>query len=457
MFEDILSKARISKDSNNVKYKQKKKEADELQAQKEAEKTLKVVAGYTNTDYRKENCSSELLGLIDRYGFEIKSYELNMEEQESYYDTLLETYHCKYKDWLFDVNNYSDVDIAEGIFSVTNLKNLKTGEKVEYYCDLGCRNTGEGDLKKLLRFLDCRTEKEFAKKEYAACMELPSILRQAGIDVDVKVEKFTLDHPCLAISINYENKDNQGKYIRYKKVLIRMLSHLGDELQIFITKDKGWEMNSDRYLSPISYGERFYSFKYNSSDDVDELIKCIDAYYDHINGNIGFFEDDKFYSNGDVDKFFEGLRNDKKAYDKWNYYAIRVNGVTPSYRKYESNRHNILDKYKGIELNTETEIVFNDAGQWSEGDEINKSIIKVVYDKNIDSNNCILNIENYIYTDDDEYLQEVYDDESAYEYSMKMNPQFMVGQVEFRGSFSEVMAKIKEYVYNMCKIYEIPL
>lgn len=457
MFEDILSKARTSKNSNNAKYKQMKKEADELKAQKEAEKTLKVVAGYMNTDYRKENCSSELLGLIDRYGFEIKSYELNMEEKESYYDTLLETYHCKYNDWLFDINNYSDIDIAEGIFSIRNLKNAKTGEKVEYYCDLGCRNTCEGELKKLLRFLECKSEKEFAKKEYAAYIELPSILRQAGVDFTVKLKKFTLNNPCLALSINYENKENQGMYVRYKKVLLRILNHWSDELQLVITKDKGWEDNSDRYASALSYGEHFYSFKYNSSDDASELIRCIDAYYDHINGNIGFFEDGKYYSNSDVDRFFDSLRNDKKAFDKWNHYAIIVNGVTPSYGKCGSNRNNILNKYKGIEINAETELVFNDAAQWSEGDEINKSIIKVIYDKNIDANNCILIVENYIYTDDDEYLQEIYDEESAYEYSMIMNPQFMVGKVEFRGSFSEVMTKIKEYVYTMCNIYEIPL
>lgn len=454
MFEHIFLKAKEVKCNNEEQFRISKVRTDEKKASEEAIRNLKVVSGYVNVDYKVDNCSNELLSLISRYGFEIKSYEKNLEEKESYYDELLETYFCEYKNWQFSIKNYSDVDIPEGIFAIGDIKHSKTREKVDYYCDLGCRNTSNDRLDKLLRFFEYDSEKEFCNEEYKEYINLPKYLKGKGLNIEVKYDNFTLKSPGLAILVKFD--EVYGSLKNNKDVIIRVTNSLNCDVNIAISTHDELKNDFTMYSSDLRYGEFGYNFKYNSKDDIDELIKCTKAYHDHINGKIGFYENEKFYTNRVVEKFFKNLKNNKEAYEKWNYYLVKVKELESNLRIKRKYGKRMVNKYEGIEIASDFELTFNDASQWSEGDKINNSFISVTYNKNIDKDNCILYIENYVYKDSDEYLVFEYHDEYGYEYNRDINQEFLVGAVEYRGSFTDVMTRLKQYVYSMCDIHGVP-
>ena len=121
---------------------QKKQQETKKQHNEQERRQLQV----QKVDPETENRSEELYEYIKEFGFTIDSYEQHEPEyDENGYplDETLETYYCSYGEWQFKVRNYADVDIEEGIFSLSDIVHKKTGETVEFYCDLGCRTSSE--------------------------------------------------------------------------------------------------------------------------------------------------------------------------------------------------------------------------------------------------------------------------------------------------------------------------
>lgn len=444
MFDDIILAARKSRQKNISVNTKRVFEADLKKKQEEADKRLRMVVGYSNADYRVNNCSAELLSLIEKHRFVIKSYEKNNDFDEDEYFPILETYHCSYNDWKFDVSNCSDCDIDEGIFRIDSLRNSKTDQKVKFYCDLGCRNTGEDRLERFLKFLEYDSEESFIKEFYREHLLIPDLLKKKGVDVINIDNKYSLEKINTVMTV----KNN---------LYIVVYKGWHDDVRLIVTNDKKWDVNSSNELSNMFLGSRGYYFDYKSEEDIDELIKCMYAFEEHIKGNIGYLESGRYCNNIDISRYFESLNKPEIAHEQWNHYHIRVDMKNQwDGRGYGSTLIPIVNKYKGIEISKVVELTFNDAAQWSIGDEINKSIITILYDKNIDKENCLLTIENYIFESSDNYIIEDYDDDLD-EYITNHNSRFLVGKLEFKGSFSYIMQTIDAYVKKMCEIYNIPV
>lgn len=432
-FENIYELARKAKEQNKLQYagKQRQRECNEIQQEERIKENR--VTGFTNANYETDCYSKPLLNKIKECGFTIDSYEkfdnFDDEDDWDYYNRTLENYYCSLNNWNFKINNHSDVDISQGIWALRDIENKVTSEKIDFYCDLGCKNTSQARLDDVLRLFQYNSLNEFIENEYKKYLELPNLLRENNCNVIEHNYSFSLNEPKGYLELE------KGLYIKIYRAWM-------DNFHLVVTNKKGWDVNSGAH----SYDrEKAYYFEYNSQNDISELIKCIQAFKDEQEGEIGYFENERYYNTYNVKQIFDNLRDKNDYYkDCWNNYLIQV-----EHKDYWDGRgynkdSKIINKYEGLEIYLETELTFNDAAQWSEGDLINKSLIIFEYDRR-KSDKCKLEITNYIYSHNEEYSE------------WTINPEKIQDKIELYGDFSELASKLKEYINIMVKIHEISL
>lgn len=428
------------------------KQEEEAQLEEEANECLiaqKIENRESNIDYEIDCYSKELLQLIKKFNFEIQSYEKFFDFDVYDYAPTLETYYCKKNNWQFVINNVSDCDIPEGIFSLTNIKNINSEEKSDVYCDLGCRNTGKERLNTILELFEYNSMKEYISSKYSIYFELPSLLRTHGYTV--KAVDFSFD---LNEANGYLKLDNSNVFVKVYRAWY-------DDLKLVVTNNNQWNVNysNDNFSRDVGY-----YFNYTSSSDIQELIKCIEAFKSHIRGEIGYPMLGTYYSNSDVYQLFDSLRDTNDYYKEcWNHYHITVDHTRfNDSRGYDTNSL-IVNKYTGLEIYTRTTLKFNDAAQWSIGDNVNASYITFIYDKRI-SNKCKLIIDNIIYKSHHPDIYELEcdyecEDGDIYEFETTVIPTKHENAIrlEFDGDFMELHNILLNYVHTMCEIHNIDL
>ena len=439
LFDEIFAVAKTMHEENKETYEKQienkeKRALDELQSE-----LAKRTNGVQRANPEKSNYSEELYDYIKEFGFVIDSYEQfeeNLHTYDYFGDTPIEIYYCSYGVWQFKVKNYNDVDIEEGIFSLTDITHKETGVNVDFYCDLGCRNTAEARREALLDFLTYPSLEMFIQDQYGKYLRLPELLRKKGLDVTEN-------------DFSFELNEANGYLTLGDSLYVRVFRNRLDEMKVVVTNDETWSVNSSNYEGSA---DKAYYFEYDSVDDIDELVKCIDAFRLAQEGEIGYYEQatEQYYSNEDVYAFFDDFRSHENFYEEaWNHYHIKIEHAHSSDWHGDEELSRIVNKYKGLELFTETELTFNDAAQWSKGDIKNKSIITFEYDRR-KSEQCRLLIKNYVYKDSllmlDEETDEYIIDESH-----------LTGMLEKHGSFLELMDIMKQYVHNMIEIHELTL
>lgn len=436
-FEKIFSESIKAREENKKQHEiyllNKKKE--------EEEKENKIIQYRKNNivklDYNTDCISKELLKLIKKFDFKIESYNqdgrLDYSDEYYYCDSINETYYCNKNNWNFTINNLADVDIEEGIYSISELKNIITNETIDFYCDLGCRNTGEDRREEFIELLNYNSLDDYVKVKFKEYIELPNLLKEKGYNVKEEDYSFGLNDTkgCLYVGDN---------------TYIRLYRAWGDEIRMVVTNDKKWDVNSSNN-GLYGTGKKAYWFDYKTKNDLDELIKCIECFKEDKSGKIGYFENNNYYKNGDIIDYFDSIMNlikkNKETYDIYNHSLLEIEHTKPWDRGYNDDPKNI-NKYLGIEIWTSTEITFNDSS-WGEGNIKNKSIIEVEYNTKENKDKCKLTIVNYIYEDDDDIYE--YDDEKEESYYKNEN-----SKIEIYGTFLEIYEYIKEYMNTMIKI-----
>lgn len=436
--QEIFVQAKNAVVENKTVYEQalelEKLRAAEKEQDEQEKRQFQVKKGNPETD----NCSEELYEYIQEFGFTIDSYEkyeLTFDRYGYPVDETLEMYYCSFGAWEFKIRNVADVDIEEGIFSLSEIIHKETGEKVNFYCDLGCRNTSEARRDEVLDFLTYPSLETYIQDAYGKYLRLPELLRKKGLNVEEIDFSFGLNSPKGYLTIE-------------KNLYVKVYRAWFDDLKVVVTNDSTWDVNS----SNDHWGrKKAYYFDYRSVDDIDELIRCIKAFKEEQEGKIGYYENGQYYRNQDVVDFYDSLRSKEDYYkDAWNHYEIQIEHNNKwDQRGYEEEESTVLNKYKGLELFVTTELTFNDAAQWSKGDLINKSFITFEYDKR-KSDQCRLFIQNYVYEDELTY----YDEEKE---SHVIDETKCVATFEQFGSFLELMEILKSYVYTMIDIHEVEI
>lgn len=419
------------------KVKQEKEEKNFLVAKKRETKE-------SNVNYEKDCYSKELLELIKKFKFEIQSYEKFFDFDEDDYAPTLEKYWCKKNNWQFEIENIRDYDIEEGIFSLSEIKNIASEEKLDFYCDLGCRNTGDERLNTVLELFEFEFIDEYISSKYSLYFELPGLLRANGYPVEEIDFSFKLNEPNGYLKLD-------------KNVFLKVYRAWHDDLKLVVTNDKRWDVNSSNDSSSSDIG---YYFDYTSSDDIPELIKCIEAFKSHIRGEIGFPMFGMYFKSSDVYNIFDSLR-DKENYFKecWNHYHITVEHLKFWDERGYAKNPLVVNKYIGLEIYTRTILKFNDAAQWSIGDNVNVSSITFIYDKRI-SDKCKLIIDNMICKSNDEAIYEFeynYEDDNEAKNNVIPEKHEKAVRLEFDGNFMELYETLTSYIHTMCKIHNIDL
>lgn len=440
----VFENAKKAYKENLLIHSKKLERIEQEKKEKELLVAKKIENKESNIDYEKDCYSRELLELIKKFNFEIESYEKFFDFDEYDYAPVLERYYCKKNNWRFEIANISDCDIEEGIFSFSKIKHIITKEELNFYCDLGCRNTGEERLNTVLEFLEFESTEKYVSTKYSIYFELPELLRGKGYDVEEIDFSFKLNEP--------------NGYLKLEEnVFIKIYRAWCDDLKLVVTNDKKWDANSSNDGSSRRIG---YYFNYTSSKDIPELIKCIESFKSHINGEIGFLMFGQYFKNSDIYNFFDNLR-DKKDYYKecWNNYHIVVEHIDFWDARGYAENPLIVNKYTGLEIYTRTILKFNDAAQWSIGDNVNLSLITFIYDKRI-SNKCKLIIDNIICKSNDEVLYEIRydnDDECGTGNTVIPEKHEKAIRLEYNGNFMELYEILSDYVFKMCKIHNINL
>lgn len=452
MFDKIYSKAQEANSLNTKQYQNQKQNdvvnaeliTPEVKIRQEVPSTKWTVI--PSMPDKEIVCSEELYDIIQKLGFNIIEYgkrETPVDYDE--YDPTLEYYSAISGNYKFIVKNFSDCDIDEGIFAVYNVSNMKTGIVTDYYLDLGCRNTCEVKLDNFMTLLTCDTIEEYYDKIYSEYTILEKLLSEHGYPVAENNLVFAPDR----ITGNYKLKDNLY-VIPYRSWT--------DDIRVVVSNGPRWDVNSSN-----SYDKLAYYVSYKDRKDIDVLIENIKAFETHLSGKYGFFENDVYYKNSDVEKLFNFKTEDKNGdmLEIFNHYHVKVKSTRAWDARGYNGGNSYLNVYNGLEMAVHKHLIFNDAAQWSIGDIIDDSDIVVKYDKKLDKDNCILIIKNYQYKSDDdcyiEYDEDDYPLEKIDTPDETLKPEFLMDEVEIHAPFSEISKTLSEYIQKMAEIHNVKL
>ena len=322
------------------------------------------------------NPNSREVKMIISLGLQINTYEPK-DPEASYYDAQ-EFYYCSNERWDVYIRNLLyDADLGS-VLQVLELTDKFTGEKIDFYCDLWCGNTSEHRLEQFKILLSTSFE-QYKKIEFGKYFSLPNLLRDKGYIVEEKNFDFdTVD--CIGSLIVYNlNISNTPCEIK--------VSH--DHSQCVyvnnLKRDRCW----DDVIS--------YSIDYKNEQDIGIMCKNIDKIIEHIDGKYGYLENNRYYTNEDIEVFFDEYKN------KLNYLEDMSDAYRSAFHyndeptEEESKEYEKIceiaeiNHYKGAEIYKKYELIINRDAYYFGGIG-NTYEFEIIHNTNIDKDNCILNI-----------------------------------------------------------------
>jgi len=368
-------------------------------------------------NYETENCSNKLLETIRDLGLTIKGYAKgNFLRYGPEYKELLEIYLCEYGPWEFNIKHFSDVDIEEGLFIISQLNNLVNGETIKLFLDLGCQTNSMKKLETFKSILKHDSKESFIKNRYKNYLDIPELLHESNLSIIKNTLKFNI-------------LDISGYLELFKDVYLRMIvEDSGDTVQIAITNSKTW---NNGFLFPANEkGVQVYNVDYVDKSNLPILIETIYNFFDHINGKVGFFENGIYHSNSHFEEFLNSFRD--KEYIKaesWEKDDIEIIKLEDW-----NNPQPFINKMTGIELYSDGEIIFN-SSEDSCCDNISMGCYyTIIYDKKEHPEYCRLIIVHFTSDIDGRSIKE---------------------HQTFHGKYIELCEIIEKYVKKMSEIFEI--
>jgi hypothetical protein len=193
-------------------------------------------------------------------------------------------------------------------------------------------------------------------------------------------------------------------------------------------------------------------FLYAGESDINTLSKQIDAILMHIDGQIGFKEGNKYYSNKDIEKLFnkyEGkfdyIRDCSDDYS--SAYCYNESKTEEDVKEYEKLKLIAdINKYNGAEIYKKYEINLNhDAYHFGGID--NTYEIEIIYNLNLDKENCLLKV---VHTQNEYYGRNNLLNEDIGEEENVQNS--ITNTFESKGKFTEIASLIEEFLKELVLI-----
>jgi hypothetical protein len=395
-------------------------------AEEKTKQEIKLKEDRKTTVY---NSNSEEVNMIQSLGLKIDTYEPQDPDVEYY--NAQEFYYCSNNRWQVYIRNLLyDADLGT-ILQVLNLTDKITGEKINFYCDLWCRNTGQDRLRQFKLLLE-HSLNEYKEIEFGKYFNLPNLLKDNGYVVEENNFSFDTEE-CIGNLIVCNPNISETKC----EIKIR---HYNDKI-INISK-----LKTNRYLDEtISY-----SVNYNGEQDIQILCQQINKLIEHIDGKFGYLED-RFYTNEDVDRFFEEYK-DKFDYiedmtESYSYaHFYNENPSEEDIKEYKriSEMANI-NHYKGAEIYKKYELIV-DRDTYHFGGIGNTYEFEIIYNTNIDKDNCILNITHIL----SDYVGWNNRDEDDYNFDNEKSE--FVTKETIKGKYTYVMKTLSDFLDQLLEI-----
>lgn len=355
---------------NNTKVAMEKaKEYSENQIKKELqEQEERKTPNYDQT------CQEAIM--INSLGLNIDLFEPS--KDDGYDSDAAEFYYCSNERWNVMIRNLLyDPDLGS-ILQVLDLTDKKTGEKTHFYCDLWCKNTPKQRLEKLKILLNSSAQ-EYIDQEFGIYYSLPTLLREKGFTVEENNYTFNTDKCNGSLKIKNESISQT-----YCELIISHYYYISTFLQNFTNR--------------LSFLDKLhYRFSYNGEEDIDNLSNMINAFIEHIDGKFGYFENNTYYSNKNLEKIFNFYKNKfTNVYDitsHWDFEFRDDENINPELMdKYLAKKDIVeINHFKGAEIYKVYNLHLNYEAIHRGGVDI-KYIFEIIYNRNIDNENCILNI-----------------------------------------------------------------
>lgn len=369
-------------------------------------------------------------------------------------------FHCKKNNYKFEISYDDDCDCNPGILYVRSIIDCNSNETIIVNCDLFCQNTSNHIFKNFIMLLSCKNFDEFIEKRYGYITEMIELLKK-NYDVNCSENFFTKN----TMSINRFNYNAIVELTNSNKDKCLLIPHVDDNMKDYLmylcpTLD---DINNKKILEKEHYYyERKnidinvfnmdlyprFSFIYRSSDDMPELIKCIDCYMQYKKGNYGYRENNFYYIEDYYynEKFiYDRLVGNNEYYDSFILYSRSNNYCGPDMDVvffYETS-----DPFTACTRNHLENTIYP----------LDKYQVRLVYDKKTDLENCILTIQGK-WHDVTVIAKKYYelvnqcDEKNKYDFDMNLidyQPMEIAEKFEFKGKFSECFNKIAQFHFEL--------
>lgn len=400
---------------------------------RQAKQEVERVEARTTTEY---DINSREVKMILSLGLKIDKF-IPQDPNGNYYDAE-EYYYCSNDKWNVKIRNLLyDPDLGT-ILQVLELTNKTDGQVVDFYCDLWCQNTGDTRFRQF-KYLLSHTYDEYIKEEFGVYFTLPKLLRDKGFDIIENDFTFNPIRCTGNLEISQPTKPKIKSYLR-------------------ISHDYRCYVSLSSVLKDTMFSKNIgYSAKYNSEKDIDTLVEIINKHLEHIEGKIGYLEDERYYDNKDIERLFDNYKrkfdhvtdmSDSYRYEYWNISEYDDREPTQE----ETDEYNRMSKiadinhYNGAEIYKKYEMSINyDAYHF--GGVGTKYEFEIIYNLNIDKDNCILNVKQTI----TEYIgrNNVLNDDSLENEVKEETNTYSV-----KGSFTYIEDILTEFLDELSKISE---
>lgn len=429
---------------------------DEVYKQKNIDKNLEIDKMLLGEN-ASENCQKVYFFCLEKilnFGFEIYGIKKDLSQYKNSTvsclcgNTTPFVFYCKKNNYKFEISYNDDCDCIPGILYVESVIDCKTGDKIIVNCDLFSQNTPCNIVKNFIMLLSCENFNDFFEKRYGYISEMFNLVKKyynsnfmdIVIKNDICINRFDFNvildllnsngDKCLLIPYAGSNKED---YLIY---LCPTLDDINSKNQ---NESLGYEReNIDVNVFEMDMYPRF-SFIYKSSDDLIELIKCIDCFMQYKKGNYGYIESGIYYNEKFIiDKFLKPLKdiNLPNLYSRSNnYYGPDLDIVL---------EYMTADPFYACTQNHLDNFVYP----------LEKYQIRLFYDKKKDSDNCILTI-NGKWHDVTSIVKKYYDIEKKNNENNKCNFDMnlindkaieIANKYEFKGKFSECFHIIIQFL-----------
>lgn len=304
---------------------------------------------------------------IKKLGLQIDSYlpaGHNKDEED------LEYYYCSNERWNIVLRRFYECELGY-CFQCIQLIEKNTMEENVYYHQLD----NDHLIESFKQIISC-SKQDYIDKTFGKYYSIPSLLRENGFIVTEHNFTFTYDK-CLG----------------YLEIKNEHISKSVCELHIF---DYGNYIKSKTVK--YDFNKILYNFTYENESDINNLIHIINSLLEHIDGKYGFYENEIYYKNIDIENFFKSYKSkihnliDSTTHGLYSHSSYDMESTAAEEEEY-SRKNTIanINHANGIEMYKEYKLYLNQDTNDITGIRLIYTF-EIMYNKNYDAENCILNI-----------------------------------------------------------------